>query len=64
MKCIKPWSRKYPIYIPEFQESENKLQPLDTIDIRQHGWYFTWHEYALLASRIRRKILGENAEEK
>ena len=47
---LKPWSAKYPLFLPRFQNRET-LRDLKELRFGQTEYFYLWHEYAMLADR-------------
>jgi lipopolysaccharide biosynthesis glycosyltransferase len=53
---FKPWQGKYPLHIARFQPSDENLISLRTLKDNQAGYYYLWHEYAIITDRLLEKI--------
>jgi lipopolysaccharide biosynthesis glycosyltransferase len=54
--AFKPWLGKYPIYLKRLQEEEAKLHSLGELKDNQSGYFYLWHEYAIMTDRLLEKI--------
>jgi lipopolysaccharide biosynthesis glycosyltransferase len=54
--AFKPWIGKYPIYLKRLQEDESKLHSLGELKDNQAGYFYLWHEYAIMADRLLEKL--------
>ncbi len=55
--AFKPWKGKYPIFLERFQD-EKELRSLNELKAGQIGYFYMWHEYALLTEEILRKVMN------
>jgi lipopolysaccharide biosynthesis glycosyltransferase len=53
---FKPWQGKYPLHIKRFQPGDDKLIPLSTLKDNQAGYYYLWHEYAIITDMLLKKL--------
>lgn len=53
--AFKPWCGLYPVSIPRFRAKE-PLHSMTELKNGQEGYFFIWHEYAILTDRILSEI--------
>lgn len=53
--AFKPWKGSYPIFLERFQNREN-LHSLNELKNGQSGYFYLWHEYAIITDAILTKI--------
>lgn len=53
--AFKPWKGTYPIFLERFQKKE-ELHSLDELKNGQAGYFYLWHEYAIITDGILRNI--------
>jgi hypothetical protein len=53
---FKPWQGKYPLYLKRFQPPEDKLLSLGRLKENQAGYFYEWHEYAIMTDRLLEKL--------
>jgi lipopolysaccharide biosynthesis glycosyltransferase len=54
--AFKPWLGKYPIYLKRLQEEEAKLHSLGELRDNQAGYFYLWHEYAIMTDKLLEKL--------
>lgn len=52
---FKPWNAAYPIFLDRFQNKE-RLHSINELKNGQAGYYYLWHEYAIIANDVLGKI--------
>lgn len=52
--AFKPWNGTYPVFLKRFQQKE-KLRPMRELKTGQAGYFYQWHEYAIMADGILEK---------
>jgi hypothetical protein len=53
---FKPWQGKYPLYLKRFQPKEDKLTSLNSLKENQAGYFYEWHEYAIITDNLLEKL--------
>lgn len=53
--AFKPWNGTYPIFTERFQKKE-QLHSMNELKNGQAGYFYLWHEYAIMANTILDKI--------
>jgi len=49
--AFKPWNGTYPVFLERFQKKE-QLHSMDELKLGQAGYFYLWHEYAILTNTI------------
>lgn len=52
--AFKPWDGTYPIFLERFQKKE-RLRSMNELRNGQAGYFYLWHEYAIMADAILEK---------
>lgn len=55
LALFKPWNGTYPIFLERFQKKE-QLHSMNELKSGQAGYYYLWHEYAIMTNAILEKI--------
>lgn len=53
--AFKPWNGTYPIFSERFQK-KGQLRSMEELRIGQAGYFYLWHEYAIMADEILKEI--------
>lgn len=53
--AFKPWKGTYPIFTERFQKKES-LRSMSELKNGQAGYYYLWHEYAIMADTVLQRI--------
>ncbi len=53
--AFKPWNGTYPIFLERFQKKE-QLHSMNELKTGQVGYFYLWHEYAIMANTLLEKI--------
>ena len=53
--AFKPWEGNYPIFLKRFQKKE-KLHLMEELKLGQAGYFYQWHEYAVIADQVLSEI--------
>lgn len=53
--AFKPWDGTYPIFIERFQKKE-RLCSMDRLQTGQDGYFYQWHEYAVMADALLKEL--------